>query len=230
MSFAREGRRGFTLLELLVAIAVFSISILAFYGSFTRAAELRSLAAERARLAAVGRRVVDRLESDLRGAGDSGYVRSDLPLFLAPAADSFSLADERRLLLDLTTWSARGVTAPEALWTLEDGPADRGDQARVRWFLTREGSLLRSELRPPRVIDERDPPPAEIEFATGIASLAFRFWDGREWRDDWDAAASPATASKLPLFVETSLVLEGDDVTPLELVSTVRPAMAEVLP
>ncbi|MFT4570710.1 MAG: type II secretion system protein J [Hyphomicrobiaceae bacterium] len=221
--------RGFTLIELMVAISVFSISVLAFYGSFSRAAELRRLASDRTMLVTLARNTIERIENDLQGAADTGHVRSDLPLFFAPAVDAFSRSDDR-LLLDFTTFSARGVTAPEARWSLEDGPRDRGDQARVRWELTEDGRLLRSELRPPAPILERDTPPAQVEFASGVIVFEQLFFDGREWLTFWDATESPATPTRLPLFIETRLVLAANEGEPFELVSTVSPAMADPAP
>lgn len=222
--------RGFTLLELLVAIGVFSISILAFYGAFARAATLRSYAAEKAALVTTARNVMERIESDLRGAGDTGHTLTNLPLFVAPTPESRERGSDARLLLDFTTFSSRGVTAPEALWSLDDAVPDRGDQARVRWQLTERGELLRSELRPPRVISDREAPPPSSRFAQGVKIFEQRFYDGRQWVDRWDAAASPPTPSKLPLYVETRIVLASEAGTEFELVSTIAPPLAEPTP
>lgn len=231
----RKQQHGFTLIELSVAITIFSIGVLAFYGAFARAATSREYAAQRMERLAAARSALDLLESDLAGAGPTGYTKTDLPMLLSPDPERSDPFAPARILLDLTTYSSRGVAAPEAGWSFDAGPPDRGDQARVAWVLTAEGRLLRRELRPPALVED----PTEflendeqsVNVIENVNELRFRFFDGEEWLTFWESAESTKTASKLPIMVETSLVMipQDEDSTPMHLVSTVFLPLAEPL-
>jgi general secretion pathway protein J len=228
----RRSQRGFTLIELAVAISIFSIAVLAFYGAFSRAAMSRQLATQSVEAFTTARSAIDRIESDLAGVGPTGYTKSELPMLFAldqERADPFA---PTLILLDLTTYSSRGVTAPEAAWSLEGGPVDHGDQARVLWALTSEGVLLRTEFRPPRLLED----PLEFlnihdapTLADNVEELTFRFYDGKEWSTAWDSSQSTHTSSKLPILVETSFILNSadDQGLPVHLVSSVFLPMAD---
>lgn len=60
--------RGFTLLEVLVAVTILGIILLTVYGTVSRTISTKEYAEERARLASVGREAVLRIADEIEGA------------------------------------------------------------------------------------------------------------------------------------------------------------------
>ena len=83
---ARHAMRGMTLIELLVALAIFAIVGGAFYPVVTGALTSRADATDRVRVGAEARVILDRLEQDLVGNVDAGYPGALPPRFVAPAS------------------------------------------------------------------------------------------------------------------------------------------------
>lgn len=247
---ANRRQAGLTLLELLVALAIFSIVGAAIYSTFTTAVRGRDRALERAQQYAVARSVLDRVESDLRGSIDVSIRGTLLPRFVAPgSAGSFasrrgffsgrstSMSDDR-LVVDLTTLSARGVTAPEGYVANDELAAamtDRGDQARVVWRYedadtgdggrSRPGSggrsaLVRYEIKPPRN-EEFDPTRARRQVIASDVVVRLDFYDDEEqWADVWDSVGPGPQHDLTPVVVRTRVELDAGDDEPVVLVSS----------
>lgn len=209
-----------TLLELLVALAIFAIVGAGLYPVVTGALASRDAAAERVRLDAEARFVLDRLEQDLLGSFDTGFAGP--PRLVAPAPGARGLADEG-LLLELTTLVARGVTPADAFVGGEipaSLAADRGDQAHVVWRYDPSGRLVRQERRPPRVepVDWRDEP---VEILSERATVALEFYEPDVWVEAWDSAQKGGRSGRAPLAVRSTVRVDGGETGTSELVSTV---------
>lgn len=187
--------RGFTLLELLVALAVFAILAAAAYGGlrnvlFTRAA----VEAENRRLAAA-QLTFHRLEQDIEQTVPRG-IRDEYgdP---QPALLGGELAGEV-LMLTRAGW---------------DNPLDqpRANLQRVAYRL-RDGRLWRLYWE---VLDRGGPiEPREIVLLDRVRELRVRFLDPDDaWRNDWPPPPASDEERKqqpdpLPRAVEISLTLE----------------------
>jgi general secretion pathway protein J len=185
---------GFTLLELLVALAVFAILAVAAYGGlrnvlFTRVA----VEAQTQRLAAV-QLAIHRLSQDLEQAVPRG-IRDE---YGAPQAALLgdALAGER-LILTRAGW-ANPLGQPRA--SLQRVAYQvRGNQLwRLHWPVLDRGGL--AEPREMRVLDQ-------------VREFRIRFLDeNASWRNDWPPPASagngPRDLDALPRAVEISLTLE----------------------
>lgn len=186
--------RGFTLLELMVALAVFSIMATAAYSGlrnvlFTRAA----VEAQSQRLAAV-QLAVFRIEQDIGQAVRRG-IRDEYGEAQA-AMKAGELSDDR-------------LTLTRAGW---DNPLGqpRADLQRVAYRL-REGRLWRlhwSVLDQGGVLE-----PRETLLLEQVRTFRTRFLDGDEWRNEWpptptDDADKKKKLEMLPRAVEISLTLE----------------------
>ena len=185
--------RGFTLLELLVALAVFSIMSIAAYSGlrnvlFTRAA----VEAQSQRLAAV-QLAVYRLEQDIEQA----MPRSIRDEYGDPQAALLGdeLSDDR-LALTRAGW---------------DNPLGqpRANVQRVAYRL-REGRLWR--LHWPVLDRGGRIEPRETLLLDQVRAFKVRFLDRNEWRNDWPPPANAETDPKIPdpmpRAVEISLTLE----------------------
>ena len=191
--------RGFTLLELLVAVALFAVVSALTYSGLMSVLQARAQTAQSAaRLTAV-QQAVSFLVRDLRQVADRpirdeyGDVRP--PLFAAPQHDP---------TLELTRggWSNPTGVPRSALqrvaYRVEDDHLER-----VSWNV-----LDRAPGTTPyraRVLD-------------GVLGLRLRFLDQqRQWLESWPALAADGTAvAGLPLAVEVTLELDDwDEVTRL---------------
>lgn len=237
------GHTGMTLLELLLALAIFSIVGAAIYSTFTSTLAGRDRAVARAQAYSAARGVLDRIESDLRSSLDAGIKGSLLPRFVAPGSGlglgsgrRTGFGDER-LLLDLTTLSARGVTAPEGYVADDEGGAksiDRGDLARVVWRVeeAEAGSasgplLVRYEIKPPRN-EELDLARAARQVVAEQVSVRLDFFAQDGWYDLWDSVAPGPHRGLAPALVRTTVELRGADEEAIVLVSaTVLPLADE---
>ena len=190
----RAAGRGFTLLELMVALAVFSIMATAAYSGlrnvlFTRAA----VEAQSQRLAAV-QLAVFRIEQDIGQAVRRG-IRDEYGETQAAMIGGELTND--RLILTRAGW---------------DNPLGqpRADRQRVAYRL-REGRLWRLHWD---VLDRGGAlEPRETLLLEKVRAFRTRFLEGDEWRNEWpptptDDADRKKKLDVLPRAVEISLTLE----------------------
>ena len=186
--------RGFTLLELLVALAVFAILATAAYGGLRNVLVTRAAVETQSQRLAAVQLAFHRLGQDLEQAAPRG-VRDE---YGEPQAALLGdeLADER-LILTRAGW---------------DNPLGqpRASLQRVAYRL-RDGQLWR--LHWP-VLDRGSPiEPRETMLLDQVRELRLRFVDhNASWRNGWPPPAADASTPRdldaLPRAVEISLTLE----------------------
>jgi prepilin-type N-terminal cleavage/methylation domain-containing protein len=216
----RRAMRGMTLIELLVALAIFAVVGGTLYPVVTGALTSRADATDRVRVGAEARVILDRLEQDLVGNVDAGHPSPLPPRFVAPPSIGRRNAGER-ILLETVAVVARGVVATDgiALGQLTESlPADRGDLAQVRWRIDPNGRRLRQEVRPPR----RDPvdwTTVPVEVLSDRAEVELEFWEPETWLEAWDSREPGPRNRRAPLAVRSTVRVGGPE--GLELVSSV---------
>jgi prepilin-type N-terminal cleavage/methylation domain-containing protein len=224
----RERERGMTLLEMLVALAIFAIIGAALYPVLFGAIASRRDATGRMHLYSEARAILDRVEQDLRSSIDSGYPPALLPRFVAPPSAGRGFAEER-VIVELTTLVARGVTSSDAFVGGEEVGAlaiDRGDQAHVLWRIDASGNLVRQEVRPPGVVAV-DWTTAPSETLVDDADVRLEFLDAPSsggsaaWLDGWDSSEGGPYRGRAPLLVRTTVTVDDQKGEPVVLVSTV---------
>jgi prepilin-type N-terminal cleavage/methylation domain-containing protein len=174
-------RRGVTLLETLVALALTALVLGALSRSLAGAARSRSAATAEADRLSAARTILLRLAAEVESAVGERGIAVEPEDDVAPSAGS-------RLRL---------TTAVPA----EAGSAPASDRRAIAYEVDGAAAvLLRREWAAPRPVDAPEQEPLAV--LAGVRRLTVHCSDGSEWRRRWDA-------SVLPRAVE--LVLAIDD-------------------
>jgi general secretion pathway protein J len=182
--------RGFTLLELLVALAIFTVIGAAAYTGLFAVLEARDATrAESERLAAV-QYAVDTFVDDLTQATDRS-VRSVQPRQRAPL---YAPGPDIEPLLAVTRG---GWPNPAGL--------PRSTLARVEWLLD-DRQLLRQTRARPDAPDQVEPVRRRVLERVDAVDLRFQDAEG-EWSPRWPPLNAPDSAAMLPRAVEVTLEL-----------------------
>jgi general secretion pathway protein J len=208
-----RGRRGFTLLELLLAVMVFSVVLLSLHYVFSGALRLRN-------------RVAAALEETVPLEQALAIIRRDLANLAAPGGTLVGAL--QTIPTNLTLLPGRcspfffttvGVLRDDAPW-----PALQ----RVVYRLVPPTNdvagldLMRSVTR--NLLAPVEEPPEDQFLLAGVEELVFQFYDGTQWRDAWDSTVEPTV---LPAAIKVQVYLtrhqtNRDAREPIELVVPVE--------
>lgn len=178
--------KGFTLLEILVALTITAIVLTSIYGVFTSLSAAKEELESDAEIYHQARVLFDRMGREIR----SSYFRPTVRETLFQGGEG----DLRQDFLELTT-TITSPTLPRASgisrvrYEIQENPEDR-------------------ELPPVLVRREESLLPAataagmEHQLAAGIRTFRVRFFDGREWQDSWNAAGQTGLPHMVELFLE----------------------------
>lgn len=194
-----SAERGFTLVEVLVAISILAILLTSVYGIFSSV----SLARERLDADSAeyhrARVLFDRLGRELRGVYFRGRDRN-----LVFAGTS---ADDGTVELELTT------SAVSPLSQTGTGIA------KVRYLLVKDQEdvaagrvLMRSEHPVLEQVDEKAA--GMMRLVPGIEAMTLRFYSNGQWQTEWDGGTAG-----LPDLVEIALQLRSGGAEPIHFVS-----------
>jgi general secretion pathway protein J len=187
-SFNALGTSGFTLLEILIAIAILAVVATLVYASFDASIKVIDGVNHESDIYRDARLILTKLSEDLsmaympRGLQEATFVGQDGVVEDRPQ-DSlrFTALSHVRVLPDQPT---SDLTLIE--YTLEAGPEGKG------WVLLRRENANLYGL-------SQDG--GEYEIGEGIRGFNLRYFDGKTWADSWD----PATHKDLPRVVEIEL-------------------------
>jgi general secretion pathway protein J len=179
--------RGFTLLELIVAMTIFLIVIVAAYGLFDAGRNLSARAEARALLFQTGRSALQAIEEDLRGVVLSGSV-FDTGLI------GVSQDGEGGPLDKIEFMAVNSFTAGENL-------EKKIDLSKVTWWIEESRGLVRERIR---LLTSTRASRDEEEVSRDVVFLDFRYYDG-QWKESWDSTQ----LRRLPKAIEVTVHVRG---------------------
>lgn len=179
---AVTSRRGFTLVEVLLAFAIFATVLVLLLSSFTGAERARDILSDRSRGYRQIRAGLDRIGTDLSGAFASDRVEGSA---LTVRTDTFSGKDASTLVLT-------AFTLPEP-----GGPRPATDIVKVKYSarVAPDGSFLdlyREQSDLPLI--ENRIATREVRLAEQLTGFKVEAWDGSDWVKEWPPAGGKATS------------------------------------
>ncbi len=185
----RRAPRGFTLIEMMLAIGVLALILAMLASSFSTVAHSKVHAEGRLMVDREGRALLWQLTKELRNAVQTPYTASNVALFGNGHMGNGAPIDT----ITLSTFSGghrkalTGLT-PETIVTynLTANPNQQG------WYLlqrSQQSGLLTSTVSP-----------QTTTLADNILSLHFRYFDGQKWGESWESSSLPQQR-QLPVAV-----------------------------
>ncbi|HEY6011251.1 MAG TPA: type II secretion system protein GspJ [Nitrospirota bacterium] len=192
---------GFTLLEVLIAVAIMSGIVTVIYASFFTSSMNIEKAEEKRDAADLARTLIARLSSDITNA----CYQQDMKETFFYGKSSGTASDEPRrdsiALTAYTNWrtpNSKETDLWEVGYRFEEQPEKNGTL------------LIRKEKRELST----DSPPLEggrdYELTDRVKSLKLRYFNGTTWSDDWDNRSQ--RSAQLPKAVEITLLLDDGSV------------------
>ena len=198
-------RHGFTLLELVVAMVIFSIVVSAAYALFDASRSVTTRAEFRSQLFQSARAALQAVEEDLRGA-----VQGSTPFdtgFIGTGGGSEKEPQDKLEFLSVNRYTGAsydvnkiqdkvwGADLSKVYYSIET------DVKKTPHGLVRERPV---ELTPVNGPVHRDEDISEV--AQDVVFLHFRYFDGSEWLTTWDSTQT----RKLPKAVEVTVYVKGE--------------------
>jgi general secretion pathway protein J len=197
-----NGGHGFTLLELLLAVLVFSIVLAAIHTVFFSAFKLRNATA-------------DAIERSLPLQQTLAIIQRDLANVVPPGG-TFAGQLQSSPTTSMTGSALNTPSGPQFFTSvgIVDDNAPWGEIERVSYFLapaTNNGGgmdLIRSVARNllPVLQDQTD----DQFLMGGVESITFQYYDGNAWQNAWDSTvpdAATGLTNNLPRAIKVDLQL-----------------------
>ncbi|MEI7936537.1 MAG: GspJ family type II secretion system protein [Verrucomicrobiota bacterium] len=192
--------KAFTLIEMLLAVAICAIVLVAINGVFATAVRLRDKTSEAVEDALPVNRAMDMMVRDLKGTvGPGGYLAGDFRCGAQAMGATMGLSGEAGSA-GLDFFTSTGALSDKAPWgDIQEvfyelkAPTDR-NQTGMELVRCVNRNLLSTTTATP-----------EIQSLLGkVQTLQFDCYDGTQWRDTWDTSAGD---TNLPVAVRIRIQL-----------------------
>ncbi len=202
-------RRGFTLLEILLAILVFSIVLAAIHTVFFSAFKLRNKTSEAIERSLPLQQTLAIIKRDLANLVPPGGLLSGALQSTPTTSPGSGMSGSLSRQNGPQFYTAVGIVDDNAPW---------GEVERVSYHLatatdnTPGMDLYRSVARNllPLIQDET----ADQFLMSGVESLAFQYYDGNAWKATWDSTQADTTTgltNNLPRAIKLELQLYNEN-------------------
>ncbi len=201
---ARAARRGFTLVELLVAVAILAMISMLLYGAFDGLNNTREGVTRMTDRYHQGRAALQRIAYELGGAYLSAHVPPDLNLVASRTA-FVGTRDTPAARVDFNSFSHRRF----------DKDSKESDQAELSYFGSPNpdgsGQIDLARRSSPRLDTEPERGGRVQVLATDLDLFDLNYLDAAtgDWTEKWDSTQALGQSNKLPLQVRVLLVLNG---------------------
>ncbi|SPE62640.1 hypothetical protein SBV1_860011 [Verrucomicrobia bacterium] len=203
---------GFTLIEVILALAISAIVLAAVCGVFASAVRLREKTSQAVDASLPLTQALATLRRDLQGAvGPSNVLAGDFKCGGATMGEGMGLSSAQGIGLDFFTTT--GIINDDEPW---------GDVQEVYYELMAPlnrdlpgKDLVRYVNR--NLLATATPTPEMQRLAGNIESVQFECYDGAQWRPTWDTSMGD---TNLPLAVRISFLMAGDTIRlpPLQMI------------
>ncbi len=190
--------KAFTLIEMLLAVAICAIVLLAINGVFATAVRLRDKTSETVEETLPVNRALEVLSRDLKGAvGPGGFLAGDFKCGVQATGATMGLSGEAGSA-GLDFYTSTGLINADAPW---------GDLQEVFYELKAPSDQNRSGMDLVRCINRNllatTTQVPDIQWLMGnVQTLEFDCYDGIQWRNTWDTSAGD---TNLPLVVRVRI-------------------------
>jgi general secretion pathway protein J len=210
------GAPGFTLIEVLLAVAIFSIVLLSIHLVFHGAVRLRNKTTAEIEAALPLQRTLTLLRRDLSNLVLPGGILSGA-LQTTPTTGT-QLGQAGSAPLATQAGDLPGQSSPDFYTSTAalDDLYPWAEIQRVSYSLadptnqTAGRDLIRSVWR--NLLPTLDEQPEEQWMMSGVQSILFYYYDGRQWRDTWD---STTETNRLPGAIKVAIQLASAEGIPL---------------
>jgi general secretion pathway protein J len=207
-SVAPGSSAGFTLLELLIATVVFALVLAAINGVFYGALRLRNKSTASIEQSLPMQHALSVMKRDLSNLVPGGMLAGGLQTTPSinnlPGQISPDFYTATGLIDETSPWSE----VQRVSYLLADSPTNRSGGSDLIRAVSRN-------LLPPSLRDT----PSQQWLMGGVQGLTFAYYDGTQWRDSWDAAASDPTTGRtnlLPWAIKVQIrLVSGENGLPL---------------
>jgi len=177
-----NGRRGFTLLEVLLTLAIFSVIVVLLLSSFQGTNRAREILSDRSRDYRQLRMSIDRIGTELAGAFSSDTIEETA---LTCHEDTFSGKPAATMVFT-------AFVLPQS-----SGPRPSDDIVKLKYFpkLSRDGrfiELYREESFLPLI--ENRIPTQEVRMADRLLGFRVECFDGNTWSKEWPTGGRKKSA------------------------------------
>jgi general secretion pathway protein J len=219
--------RGFTLLELLLAVMIFAVVLSALHVVFFTAFKLRNKTTENIERGLPLQQTLAIIKRDLANLAPPGGPLSGLLQSTPTATSSGSMSASMNGQGGPQFYTAVGIVDDSAPW---------GEIERVSYTLSPATQntpgqdlhrMVTRNLLPASQADTDDQ-----YLMSGVESLAFQFYDGNAWRDTWDSTQADTLTgltNNLPRAIKLQLRLYNDNrsMGAMEPVELIVPVMVQ---
>jgi type II secretion system protein J len=215
--------KAFTLIEMLLAVAICAIVLLAVNGVFATAVRLRDKTSDAVEQSRPINRALDTLYRDLKSTvGPGGYLAGDFKCGVQAVGATMGLSGEAGSA-GLDFYTSTGAISDKAPWgDLQEvfyelkTPSDR-NQTGMDLVRCVNRNLLATSLQTPEI----------QSLMSHVQTLEIDCYDGTQWRNTWDTSLSD---TNLPTAVRVRIQLvarAGQDAGTLEPVEMIVPLVSQ---
>jgi prepilin-type N-terminal cleavage/methylation domain-containing protein len=187
--------RGFTLIEMMLAIGVLALILTMLAGSFNTIAHSKVHAEGRLMVDREGRALLWQMTKELRNAVQTGYLPSNVAL-LGNGRMGAGLPIDTITMSTFSGGHRRAITGLTPEWIVTYNLTPNRDQP--GWYILQRSQ--QSGLLTNTVASQ------SVALADNVLSMHIRYFDGNVWGESWDSGSLPR-GRQLPVAVAVQIQL-----------------------